>query len=487
MDIVYHFAGKTFIPARNLLIEGNTEQVLEQRVSDLLLAFCQQPNQELSKNELITLVWPDRVVNEDSLSVAISKLRKALGDNRHNPAYIKTLSGRGYLWLTAVEKDNGNEQQQETATSPATVAKASRKRLGLTTPLGKTVSVILVVTLITVSIVIKPSTTDVSDNPEVPAAVIQQHEELNGRLAQVDSETQRDVIKKARRLTEEYPEYLPPYLTIAQAKLILSMINGYRDIAIYKPEIESIIEFVLARDPENGRAWLYRGWLAQIADWEYEVAGSSFMNALKYSPEDPLVYLGYSEYLMALGEFEQAHAFFDQLRRENPDYYKYLNMSFVYLLQGDYDKARAEVQRIANSEAESYLSDRMLNRIAILSGNDDEAFATLQRLMRKVDLPKTFIEQMETLFLRDGLAAVYQKLLDERIDVNLGHYLPPLAWARYAVIAGDFEQAIRWLNQAVDIKQPVAVFIPLDPLYQPLASLPKFQQVTQRIEQQISR
>ena len=97
MDIVYHFAGKTFIPARNLLIEGNTEQVLEQRVSDLLLAFCQQPNQELSKNELITLVWPDRVVNEDSLSVAISKLRKALGDNRHNPAYIKTLSGRGYL------------------------------------------------------------------------------------------------------------------------------------------------------------------------------------------------------------------------------------------------------------------------------------------------------------------------------------------------------------------------------------------------------
>ena len=203
------------------------------------------------------------------------------------------------------------------------------------------------------------------------------------------------------------------------------MLNSYRDIAIYQPEIESIVDFVLTRDPENGRAWLqYRGWLAQIADWEYETAGSAYMNALKYSPDDPLVYLGYSEYLMALGDFDRAHTF-DQLRRENPDYYKYLNMSFVYMLQGDYDKARAEVHRIANSEAESRLCTACFKSHCYPLGNDDEAFATLQRLMRKVDLPETFIEQLETLFLRDGLAAVYQKLLDERIDKNLGHHLPP--------------------------------------------------------------
>jgi len=486
MDIVYHFAGKTFIPARNLLIEGNTEQVLEQRVSDLLLAFCQQPNQELSKNELITLVWPDRVVNEDSLSVAISKLRKALGDNRHNPAYIKTLSGRGYLWLATVDSDENSPQPTTSvpATTPERDSPPTPRRLRK--PLWAGLSLVLTVGLIGAFLLHQPSSTDTTE-AVVSAEVIAQHDQLTTQLRQVDPDNQRDVIKKARLITEDHPEFLPAYLTIAQAKLNLSMLNSYRDIAIYQPEIESIVDFVLTRDPENGRAWLYRGWLAQIADWEYETAGSAYMNALKYSPDDPLVYLGYSEYLMALGDFDRAHTFFDQLRRENPDYYKYLNMSFVYMLQGDYDKARAEVHRIANSEAESRLAQRVLNRIAILSGNDDEAFATLQRLMRKVDLPKTFIEQLETLFLRDGLAAVYQKLLDERIDKNLGHHLPPLAWARYAVIAGDFEQAIRWLNEAVNTKQPAAVFIPLDPLYQPLASLPKFQQVTQRIEQQISR
>ncbi|MGM0482019.1 MAG: hypothetical protein ACQEQZ_08820 [Pseudomonadota bacterium] len=105
----------------------------------------------------------------------------------------------------------------------------------------------------------------------------------------------------------------------------------------------------------------------------------------------------------------------------------------------------------------------------------------------KAGLGNDFIQQLEMQFLRQDLATVYQTLLDQRIDVNLGHSLPPLAWARYAVIAGDFEQAIGWLHEAVNSKQPAAVFIPLDPLYQPLASLPEFQQVTQRIEKQISR
>lgn len=479
MDIVYCFAGKTFIPSRNLLADESGEHILEQRVSDLLLVFCQRPDEALSKAELMANVWPDRVVNEDSLSVAISKLRKVLKDSRQNPKFIKTLSGRGYLWLAQVDTSTADAD-------PAPVVPIKQKQPG-------NKSVWFALSLLPLVIIVAV----IGYRTQVPAAAIattlppenvqQQHEELSSRLAQIDAESQREVIKDARQITEDYPDYLPAYITIAQAKLNLSMLNSYRDIHIYQPEIESIINFVLARDPENGRAWLYRGWLAQIADWEYESAGSAYLNAMAYSPDDPLVYLAYSEYLLALGDFTQAETFFAQLRRENPDYYKYLNMSFVYMLKGEYGKARAEVHRISNSEAESRISQRVLNRIAILEGKEDEAFATLKRLMYSAGLDDDFISDLETQFLRQNLAAVYKTLLEQRIDVNLGHHLPPLAWARYAIIAGDFGQALKWLQEAVDTKQPAAIFIPMDPLYQPLQSLPEFQLVTQRIEAQISR
>ena len=47
----------------------------------------------LSKDELMSRVWPDRVVEENNLAAQISGLRKVFGADRH---LIRTVAGRGY-------------------------------------------------------------------------------------------------------------------------------------------------------------------------------------------------------------------------------------------------------------------------------------------------------------------------------------------------------------------------------------------------------
>jgi len=54
----------------------------------------------LDKNQLLSLVWPDRVVEENNLAAQIAVLRKAFGADRH---LIRTVAGRGYQFTAEIQ------------------------------------------------------------------------------------------------------------------------------------------------------------------------------------------------------------------------------------------------------------------------------------------------------------------------------------------------------------------------------------------------
>ncbi len=69
---------------------------------DLLLALVARAGRLVTKNELLTLVWPGLVVEENNLQVQISALRKLLG-----PSALATIPGRGYRFELPVESVAG--------------------------------------------------------------------------------------------------------------------------------------------------------------------------------------------------------------------------------------------------------------------------------------------------------------------------------------------------------------------------------------------
>jgi len=69
---------------------------------ELLSALVGEAGEVVSKDELLRLVWPDTFVEEANLSVNVSILRKALGEQPDGEPYIQTLARRGYRFLGQV-------------------------------------------------------------------------------------------------------------------------------------------------------------------------------------------------------------------------------------------------------------------------------------------------------------------------------------------------------------------------------------------------
>ena len=78
--------------------------VLGGRAFDILLALIERSGETISKSELIAKVWPGVTVEEGSLRVQMSALRKALGDGRSGQRYIANVQGRGYRFVAPVTR-----------------------------------------------------------------------------------------------------------------------------------------------------------------------------------------------------------------------------------------------------------------------------------------------------------------------------------------------------------------------------------------------
>ncbi|MEZ5817697.1 MAG: winged helix-turn-helix domain-containing protein [Hyphomicrobiaceae bacterium] len=76
------------------------------RALDVLLALIQRRGQVVSKDTLMAEVWPDRVVEENSLQGQISILRKVLATDSDGVRYPQTVPGRGYLFVAPVEHES---------------------------------------------------------------------------------------------------------------------------------------------------------------------------------------------------------------------------------------------------------------------------------------------------------------------------------------------------------------------------------------------
>jgi TolB-like protein len=69
----------------------------------VLVALARRAGHPVTRDELLNEVWSDTVVGDEVLSRAISLLRTALGDERTNPRFIRTLPRLGYELVAAVE------------------------------------------------------------------------------------------------------------------------------------------------------------------------------------------------------------------------------------------------------------------------------------------------------------------------------------------------------------------------------------------------
>lgn len=116
-ESIYRFDRVELNPAsRELRVDGEPA-ALGARAFDVLLALITHRERMLTKNELLDLVWPKLVVEENNLQVQVSALRKLLGAKA-----IVTVPGRGYRFAAVLDDSSPADVRAPAVAAPASPA-----------------------------------------------------------------------------------------------------------------------------------------------------------------------------------------------------------------------------------------------------------------------------------------------------------------------------------------------------------------------------
>ncbi len=121
--------------SERLLWRGTERLTLPDKAFETLCVLVRRSNRLVTKEELLSEVWADVIVEENNLDKSISLLRQVLGERAGTGKFIETVRGHGYRFVTQVHKINDAEAGKSLTTikltdlPQATVAAPSIEQL----------------------------------------------------------------------------------------------------------------------------------------------------------------------------------------------------------------------------------------------------------------------------------------------------------------------------------------------------------------------
>jgi DNA-binding winged helix-turn-helix (wHTH) protein len=101
--VSYRFGNFRVVPTDKRLFRDGRPVPLAPKLFDTLLLLVESGGRLLEKQEFLTRVWKDSMVEEVAIAHAISHLRKVLRNGSNASNVIETVSKRGYRFTASVE------------------------------------------------------------------------------------------------------------------------------------------------------------------------------------------------------------------------------------------------------------------------------------------------------------------------------------------------------------------------------------------------
>ncbi len=442
---LYRVGAWTLCARTNRLTRGADSVELERRLVHVLLLLIGRHGQVVDRDTLMAAVWAGRTVGDDSVAVAISRLRKALGDDSRTPAYIRTVPGAGY---------------QLVADAGPVETKAFPWRLAM---LGGVVAMLAGAGVWLAG---------VGKAPDRPLAAAEK------RIAASDEAGLRQAVADLRPLAEAGNGRA--FTDLADAKMRL--LGDAIAVPASCGEVLGLLGRAVTIDPRDGRAFMLRGDARFLCRHDAAGADADFRQAVALRPADAEVRLRYGGLLLAGRRFDMASRMIAEARKIDPLNYSVPSVVWMYQMQRRDDLALDEIERLKAAGAADRAWHVSASRVYARTGRNDDAFASLLWLMADAKLPQADLDGVRQVYAKGGLAGVNGWLLDRRITADLGQYRPPLAWARYAMAAGRTGEGLDLLEQAERAHQTPLLWAEVDPAYDAARRDPRFLALVARIK-----
>jgi DNA-binding winged helix-turn-helix (wHTH) protein/pimeloyl-ACP methyl ester carboxylesterase len=127
---VYDFGNFRLEPRERRLLRDGSPIPLTTKVFDTLRVLLERAGRLVTKDELMQLLWPNTIVEENNLNHNVSVLRRALGEQPDGPRFIETVPRVGYRFVAQVTQPGfASTSGSRLPDAPTASAKTERQEI----------------------------------------------------------------------------------------------------------------------------------------------------------------------------------------------------------------------------------------------------------------------------------------------------------------------------------------------------------------------
>ena len=427
---VFHFGEFTLQAAERRLMQAGKVVRLSPKAHDVLVVLLRQAGRLVTKDELLSRVWPDAMVEEGILTVHISALRKALGDGKRSGGYIETVSRSGYRFVAPVTREPLDDR------APLR-------------PLPRPVELYELV-------------------GRGRARV------LSGSYFEVS-----DAVSSFRAAIELDPTYAAAHAGLAVARCLQGCLRAAPYQAAFA-EAKSAALRALAMDSESADAQMALGLVLLVGQWDWAAAERSLRRALEIDPSHTEALLAYGSLMEALGRPEEGMRFKEQALARSPHaWLVFSEIANSCWNQRQYDDAIRWATRVLEIDPRNLLAGEFLCGAYLKCGDVDRFLAENLRRAALFGVPEDALDQLtrqvddlRQAYATEGHAGLARCML-AHIPPNAGGAIT-LQRAVLHGAAGELDAAFDHLDRALDERDPALVYLAVAPQWDSLRGDPRF-------------
>lgn len=473
----FKLGGWAVDPVRCVLSNEDEEIRLEKRVMAILAALAQAPGFRLRREQLLETVWKDKVVSDETLSVAISHLRKALGCSAKDPTYVETIGGYGFRLLFSPEYVDKPEQA---GLADKEVARGNMPgRLGVSRKLLLLFGFIVLASalLFSISRFTWQSQTanqeDLSDNKTFNLARFLMHQ---------GDEQMQESRMLLESLNEKYPNHPRILSELGKSMFFHDMrLNNWTPGPNYD-QVKALFNQAVKLDPQLGDAHLQLGLISLYYDYDLPLAKKHFLQSLTIQPTNLYALEHYAYVLMSMKQFDKAIEYLHAVLDIDPNRLSLIFIGYVHFIAKQDEETQRYLGglRLLNVSNTNLISPALY--MAEFLGDEQKAFNLYFKNFEQAGYSEAELADATSAYQAGGLRQLNHWLAEVKQEQsNIGQFAPPLSTARYYVSSGDLEKALDYLEDAIEQRSYGVLWINSDPKYLPLHNHPRFQQVVGRL------
>jgi tetratricopeptide (TPR) repeat protein len=241
------------------------------------------------------------------------------------------------------------------------------------------------------------------------------------------------------------------------------------------PKARAAAEKAVALDPDLAEGWTMLAFGDFWYDWDWRSAEEHFKRALELDPNGARTHAFYAHFLSNMGRHDEAIEEIRRARQADPlDLLIGTLEGQIQTFAGNDDAAIKVLQSTVSVDPNFWLAYLFIARDYIKKGMWDEAIAAAAKA-REITKGNAEAVAVEAYALtKAGRRAEAKEKLDALEARSRSGFVPSYVMAEVALALGDKGRAFELLERAFDQREPLMVFLNVEPRWDEIRNEPRF-------------